>query len=103
MNQKGIPIDKISSIEWMLVPLLIVLVSYAIIRHMQVGVITNAFRQCFSFSLSNQDYQGAHGLSSGLSIALVLNSIIVISIFIYKLLIKVIAPAEPYLFYGLVF
>ena len=103
MNQTGIPIDKISSIEWMLVPLLIVLVSYAIIRHMQVGVISNAFRQCFSFSLSNQDYKGAHGLSSRLSIALVLNSIIVISILIYKLLIKVIPPADPYLFYGLVF
>ena len=81
MNQAGIPIDKISSIEWMLVPLLIVLVSYAIIRHMQVGVITNAFRQCFSFSLSNQDYKGAHGLSSRLSIALVFNSVIIISIF----------------------
>jgi hypothetical protein len=103
MNQTGISIDKISSIEWMLVPLLIVLVSYAIIRHMQVGVIANAFRQCFSFSLSNQDYKGAHGLSSRLSIALVLNSIIVISILIYKLLIKVITPVEPYLFYGLVF
>ena len=34
MHKTGIPIDKISSIEWMLVPLLIVLVSYAIIRHM---------------------------------------------------------------------
>ena len=102
MNQTGIPIDKISTIEWMLVPLLIVLVSYAIIRHMQVGVIANAFRQCFSFSLSNQDYKGAHGLSSRLSIALVLNSIIVISILIYKLLIKVIGPIEPSFLYGLV-
>ena len=103
MNQTGIPIDKITSIEWMLVPLMIVLVSYAIIRHMQVGVISNSFRQCFSFSLSNQDYKGAHGLSSRLSMALVFNSIIVISILIYKLLSKVISPADPYLFYGLVF
>jgi hypothetical protein len=102
MNETGIPIDKISSIEWMTVPLLLVLVSYAIIRHMQVGVIGDSFRQYFSFTLSNQDYKGAHGLSSRLSIALVLNSIIVISILIYKLLIKVIVPVESYLLYGLV-
>jgi hypothetical protein len=102
MNETGIPIDKISSIEWMTVPLLLVLVSYAIIRHMQVGVIGDSFRQYFSFTLSNQDYKGAHGLSSRLSIALVLNSIIVISILIYKLLVKVILPVEPYLLYGLV-
>ena len=102
MNETGIPIDKISSIEWMVVPLLLVLVSYAIIRHMQVGVIGDSFRQYFSFTLSNQDYKGAHGLSSRLSIALVLNSIIIISILIYKLLIKVIVPVESYLLYGLV-
>ena len=102
MNETGIPIDKISSIEWMTVPLLLVLVSYAIIRHMQVGIIGDSFRQYFSFTLSNQDYKGAHGLSSRLSIALALNSIIVISILIYKLLIKVIVPVDPYLLYGLV-
>ena len=102
MNETGIPIDKISSIEWMVVPLLLVLVSYAIIRHMQVGVIGDSFRQYFSFTLSNQDYKGAHGLSSRLSIALAVNSIIVISILIYKLLIKVIVPVDPYLLYGLV-
>jgi hypothetical protein len=102
MNETGIPIDKISSIEWMVVPLLLVLVSYAIIRHMQVGVIGDSLRQYFSFTLSNQAYKGAHGLSSRLSIALALNSIIVISILIYKLLIKVIAPAESYLLYGLI-
>jgi len=102
MNATGIPIDKISSIEWMVLPLLLVLVSYAIIRHMQVGVIGDSFRQYFSFTLSNQEYKGAHGLSSRLSIALVLNSIIVISIFIYKLLVKVIIPEDPYLLYGLI-
>ena len=102
MNATGIPIDKISSIEWMVLPLLLVLVSYAIIRHMQVGVIGDSFRQYFSFTLSNQDYKGAHGLSSRLSIALALNSIIVISIFIYKLLAKVIISEEPYFLYGLV-
>ena len=102
MNATGIPIDKISSIEWMVLPLLLVLVSYAIIRHMQVGVIGDSFRQYFSFTLSNQEYKGAHGLSSRLSIALALNSIIVISIFIYKLLVKVIIPEDPYLLYGLI-
>jgi hypothetical protein len=102
MNETGIPIDKISSIEWMTVPLLLVLLSYAIIRHMQVGIIGDSFRQYLSFTLSNQDYKGAHGLSSRLSIALALNSIIVISILIYKLLIKVIIPIDPYLLYGLV-
>ena len=102
MNETGIPIDKISSIEWMAFPLFLVLVSYAIIRHMQVGIIGDSFRQYFSFTLSNQDYKGAHGLSSRLSIALALNSIIVISILIYKLLIKVIVPVDPYLLYGLV-
>ena len=95
MSETIIPIDKISSIEWMIVPLLLVLVSYAIIRHMQVGVIGDSFRQYFSFTLSNQDYKGAHGLSSRLSIALALNSITVISIFIYKLLDKVIISEEP--------
>ena len=69
---------------------------------MQVGVIGDSFRQYFSFTLSNQEYKGAHGLSSRLSIALALNSITVISIFIYKLLDKVIIPEEPYLLYGLV-
>ena len=103
MNETGIPIDKISSIEWMVLPLLLVLVSYAIIRHMQVGVIGDSFRLCFSFTLSNQDYKGAHGLSSRLSIALALNSVIVISILIYKFLVKVIVPVDPYLLYGLVF
>ena len=102
MSETIIPIDKISSVEWMAVPLLLVLVSYAIIRHMQVGFIGDSFRQYFSFALSNQDYKGAHGLSSRLSIALVLNSIIVISILIYKLLAKVIIPEEPYLLYGIV-
>ena len=102
MNETGIPIDKISSIEWMVLPLLLVLVSYAIIRHMQVGVIGDSFRQYFSFTLSNQDYKGAHGLSSRLSIALVLNSIIIISILIYKLLVKVITPVDSYLIYGIV-
>ena len=102
MSETIIPIDKISSVEWMAVPLLLVLVSYAIIRHMQVGVIGDSFRQYFSFTLSNQDYKGAHGLSSRLSIALALNSIIVISIFIYKLLAKVITAEEPYFLYGLV-
>ena len=102
MNATGIPIDKISSIEWMVLPLLLVLVSYAIIRHMQVGVIGDSFRQYFSFTLSNQDYKGAHGLSSRLSIALVLNSMIVISILIYKLLAKVIIPEDPYLLYGII-
>ena len=102
MNEKGIPIDKISSIEWMVLPLLLVLVSYAIIRHMQVGIIGDSFREYFSFTLSNQDYKGAHGLSSRLSIALALNSIIVISILIYKLLTKVIVSVDPYLLYGLV-
>jgi len=102
MSETIIPIDKISSVEWMAVPLLLVLVSYAIIRHMQVGIIGDSFRQYFSFTLSNQDYKGAHGLSSRLSIALALNSIIVLSILIYKLLIKVIIPIDPYLLYGLV-
>ena len=102
MNEKGIPIDKISAIEWMVLPLFLVLVSYAIIRHMQVGIIGDSFRQYFSFTLSNQDYKGAHGLSSRLSIALVLNSIIVISILIYKLLVKANVPVNPYLLYGLV-
>jgi hypothetical protein len=102
MSETFIPIDKISSIEWMIVPLLLVLISYAIIRHMQVGVIADSFRQYFSFTLSNQDYKGAHGLSSRLSIALALNSIIVISIFIYKLLAKVIITEDPYFVYGLV-
>ena len=69
---------------------------------MQVGIIGDSFRQYFSFTLSNQDYKGAHGLSSRLSIALALNSIIVLSILIYKLLIKVIIPIDPYLLYGLV-
>ena len=102
MSETFIPIDKISSIEWMIVPLLLVLISYAIIRHMQVGVIADSFRQYFSFTLSNQDYKGAHGLSSRLSIALVLNSMIVISILIYKLLAKVIITEDPYFLYGLV-
>ena len=102
MNEKGIPIDKIYAIEWMVLPLFLVLVSYAIIRHMQVGIIGDSFRQYFSFTLSNQDYKGAHGLSSRLSIALVLNSIIVISILIYKLLVKANVPVNPYLLYGLV-
>ena len=102
MNETGIPIDKISAIEWMVLPLFLVLVSYAIIRHMQVGIIGDSFRQYFSFTLSNQDYKGAHGLSSRLSIALALNSIIVISILIYKLLVKANVPVNPYLLYGLV-
>ncbi len=102
MNEIGLPINKISSIEWMVLPLLLVLVSYAIIRHMQVGIIGDSFREYFSFTLSNQDYKGAHGLSSRLSIALALNSIIVISILIYKLLTKVIVSVDPYLLYGLV-
>jgi hypothetical protein len=102
MNEIGVPINKISSIEWMVLPLLLVLVSYAIIRHMQVGIIGDSFREYFSFTLSNQDYKGAHGLSSRLSIALALNSIIVISILIYKLLTKVIVSVDPYLLYGLV-
>ena len=102
MNEIGLPINKISSIEWMVLPLLLVLVSYAVIRHMQVGIIGDSFRQYFSFTLSNQDYKGAHGLSSRLSIALALNSIIVISILIYKLLTKVIVSVDPYLLYGLV-
>tara|TARA_B110000285_G_scaffold63481_1_gene73045 strand:- start:73 stop:774 length:702 start_codon:yes stop_codon:yes gene_type:complete len=102
MNEIGIPIDKISSIEWMVLPLLLVLVSYAVIRHMQVGIIGDSFRQYFSFTLSNQDYKGSHGLSSRLSIALALNSVIVISILIYKLLVKANVPVNPYLLYGLV-
>lgn len=102
MNETLIPIDKISSVEWMVVPLLFVLVSYAIIRHMQVGVIEDSFRQYFSFTLTNQDYKGAHGLSSRLSIFLALNSIIVISILIYKLLVRVAIPIDPYLLYGLI-
>ena len=102
MNEIGIPIDKISSIEWMVLPLLLVLVVYAIIRHMQIGIIGDSFRQYFSFTLSNQDYKAAHGLSSRLSMALAINSIIVISILIYKLLVKANVPVNPYLLYGLV-
>ena len=102
MNETGIPIDTISSVEWMLIPLIIVLVSYAIIRHMKAGVIGDAFHQYFSFTLSNQDYKAAHGLSSRLSVALVFNSIIVISILLYKILARIITPVNPYWFYGLV-
>ena len=86
MSETIIPIDKISSSRMdgcSAAP------SSGFLCHNQAyasWVIGDSFRQYFSFTLSNQDYKGAHGLSSRLSIALALNSIIVISIFIYKLL-----------------
>lgn len=102
MNETGIPIEKITSIEWMMIPLFLILVSYAIIRHLQVGVIGDSLRQYFSFSLSNQVYKVNNGLSGRLSFALIINSIVAISILVYKLLIDTGIYLDQYIMYGLI-
>jgi len=102
MNELGLPMEKISTIEWMIVPLFLILISYAIIRHLQVGIIGDSIRQYFSFSLSNQVYKGPSGLSGRLSFALILNSIIVISILIYKIVLTSNISVSPFLLYGLI-
>jgi len=102
MNEVRIPIEKISTIEWMVIPLFLILISYAIIRHMQVGIIGDTLRQYFSFSLSNQVYKRTGGLSGRLSMALILNSIIAMSILVYKLFITTNFSVNPYILYGLI-
>lgn len=96
-NEVGVPIEKFSSQEWMLIPLLILLVSYALIRHKEENILSHTLRQFFSLRYSNQSFREEQIQTGGISGLLLFNSFFAVAILLYKILESVWFSVNPYL------
>lgn len=102
MNTSGVPIEKVYSIEWMLIPLMVMLVSYALIRHSRGRVLIGTVQQFITFNVSNQSFRDEGTQIARVSGFLMINTFIGISILLYKILSPNVSGMELYLLYPLI-